>query len=331
MGDKMFIINMNKFADLDCINIENKTLGIELQIIHGFGAIINKFIVNNSPFSFIQGYQSGQELFESNPFFSRSAKLFPFVNRLNNGRYHYQGNEYQLPANFPWSDQHAVHGLLYNQAFTLVNQQANTELAQVQLCYETKQLHSGFPFAFKLEIIYSINTQGQLTCETKILNTGQQPFPYADGFHPYFNLGQPLDTCFIQMPTCQKVENTDDLPNGKFQHFSQFVNPTCIADVDLNDGFYFSKEKNNEQPIEIKLSTQNKQSLIHYWQNDSTNNGYRFLQLYCPPSEETLAIEPMTAPADAFNNHIGFQELHPSQSISLIWGCNVSYLSEPSQ
>ncbi len=112
----MFRIEKEKFGELDSININNKEEGIEIQIITQFGSIINKYIVNHSPFSFISGYKSYQELIETNPFFSRSAKLFPFPNRLDKGRYSYRSHSFQLPANFPWSD-NAVHGLLYNQPF----------------------------------------------------------------------------------------------------------------------------------------------------------------------------------------------------------------------
>jgi len=328
MEDNMFTINIDKFSEHDCVNIENKAQGIELQIIHGFGAIINKFIVNNSPFSFIQGYQSGQELKETNPFFSRSAKLFPFVNRLNNGSYNYQGSEYQLPANFPWSDQHAVHGLLYDQAFKLVDQQANADFAQVRVCFESKHLHEGFPFSMKLEIEYKIEVDGQLTCRTNIVNTGSKTFPYADGFHPYFHLGQPLNDCLIQMPSCQRLENTDDLPNGQLQKFTQFANATSLADVELNDCYQFSDSINHTESVKIELSCQNKQSSINYWQNDAINDGYRFLQIYTPNGEDSIAIEPMTSPADAFNNKIGLQELNPCESVSLIWGCQASYLTK---
>lgn len=327
MENKMFTINVTKFSEHDCVNIENKEQGIELQIIHGFGAIINKLIVNNSPFSFIQGYQSGQELKETNPFFSRSAKLFPFVNRLNNGCYDYQNNHYQLPANFPWSDQHAVHGLLYDQPFKLIKQQATTSFAQVRVCFESEYLHDGFPFSFKLEIEYTIEKNGQLTCRTDITNTGLNTFPFADGFHPYFHLGRPLTDCLIEMPICQRLENTDDLPNGQLQKFTQFSEPTSLANIALNDCYQFSDSINHTEPVKIELSCPNNESSIRYWQNDSTNNGYRFLQLYIPISKDSIAIEPMTSPADAFNNKIGLQELNPNQSVSLVWGCHASYLT----
>ena len=322
----MFLINIQKFTEFDCVNIENKAQGIELQIIHGFGAIINKYIVNNSPFSFIQGYSSAQELKKTNPFFSRSAKLFPFVNRLNNGHYQYQNNDYQLPANFPWSDQHAVHGLVYNQPFKLVEYQANHEFALLKFCFQSNNLHSGFPFSVKLEVDYKIQQDGQLSCSTTITNTGTGSFPFADGAHPYFNLGQALKNCLIAMPSCQKLENTDGLPNGQLEVFNEFIKPTSLADINLNDCYQFPEENDTNPSINLYLSRQDKQAKLHYWQNNIEHNGYRFLQLYTPNEEQTLAIEPMTSPADAFNNKIALQELNPKQSVTLVWGCQANYL-----
>jgi aldose 1-epimerase len=321
----MFLINSEKFAEFDCVNIENKAQGIELQIIHGFGAIINKLIVNNSPFSFIKGYQSGQELKKTNPFYSRSAKLFPFVNRLNNGTYSHHNKNYQLPANFPWSEQHAVHGLVYNQPFTLTEQQTNSDFARLRFCLQSDSLNTGFPFSVKLEIEYIIEASGQLSCATKITNTGLESFPFADGFHPYFNLGQSLKSCQIQMRDCLKVETSDDLPNGKLEVFSQFSNPVSLADMNLNDCYHFPEYATQDAAIQIELSRQDQQASLHYWQNNNLHNGYRFLQLYTPAGEDTLAIEPMTGPADAFNNKIGLQTLSPNESVSLIWGCLACY------
>ncbi|MEZ9598574.1 aldose 1-epimerase, partial [Vibrio sp. 10N.286.46.A8] len=38
-----------------------------------------------------------------------------------------------------------------------------------------------------------------------------------------------------------------------------------------------------------------------------------------------IAIEPMTCPADAFNNQIGLLTLSPNQSQTFTWQCQANY------
>lgn len=313
----MFKIIKNTFGNIDCITLKNIENGIEVQILHGFGAIINKYIVNQSPFSFIAGYHSAEELLSKNPFFSRSAKLFPFPNRLNKGEYGYLGKTYSLPANFTWSE-HAVHGLLYNQPFELIAQNADANSASVRLRFDTstlpdKMLCGGFPFSFRLDIEYHVSLDGTLRCKTSVENIGDTSFPFGDAWHPYFSLGASLSDCLLTMPACQQVLHSDDLPNGELAHYDEFVQPVSLHDRTFNDCFVFE----SIEPTTLSLARSNGSASLHFQQSSA----YPFVQLYTPSSESSLAIEPMTCPADAFNNGIGLLELGPKQTLEFEWQC----------
>lgn len=312
----MFKVVKGNLGNFRTISLINTKLGIEVDIIQDFGAIINKYKVNHSPFSFIVGYKNEDELINQHPYFSRSAKLFPFPNRLKHGHYHYQQRQFTLPANFPWSE-HAVHGLLYNQAFELVETLADTNLAQVQLRFQTPSLHSGFPFAVQVDVVYQIDRTGQLSCHTHITNQGLHAFPFGDAWHPYFSLGNELKDCTFTMAASLQLEHDDDFPTGTTRSSHQFNHGVSLQDANLNHCFQFADE--NKQTIEFKRIDQ--QAALHYQQDKS----YPFVQLYTPQSEESLAIEPMTCPADAFNNHIGLLELMPTQTASFQWLCHAQY------
>ncbi len=49
--------------------------------------------------------------------------LFPFPNRTRNGHYTFNGKEYQLDIN--WKDGHAIHGLVADRAWQVVEIGAN--------------------------------------------------------------------------------------------------------------------------------------------------------------------------------------------------------------
>ncbi|MFA0567684.1 aldose 1-epimerase [Vibrio gallaecicus] len=312
----MFKIINENFGSLDAVTILNSQHGIELQIINGFGAIINKYIVNNSPFSFICGYENSDELINQNPFYSRSAKLFPFPNRLNNGRYQFNNQTHQLPANFSWSE-HAVHGLLYNQAFSVVASSANESEASVTVQYSTQKLHEGFPFAFVLNITFTIDINGLLTCSTSVQNQGNLTFPFGDAWHPYFYLDTQREDCTLTMPTCLELEHVDDLPNGQKHTFNAFSKGMSLADKNLNNCFEFE----TNTPINLTLARTDAKACLHYQQDSS----YPFIQLYTPTTEQSIAIEPMTCPGDAFNNHIGLLTLEPAQTKTFSWQCQAQY------
>ena len=313
----MFKLIKNNFGELNSTTILNSELGIQVDIIQDFGAIINQYRVNHSPFSFIVGYQDSHDLIQSHPFFSRSAKLFPFPNRLKAGQYRYRQRDYTLAANFPWSE-HAVHGLLYNQPFKLVAHEANSEYAEATFRFETTKLADGYPFAFRLDVRYRIDYQGTLSCNTTITNLGTEHFPFGDAWHPYFSLGCDLKHCQLTMAAHTEIEHQHDLPTGQYLSSNAFSTPTSLEGVNLNNCYQFSDS--SEQTL--ALIRDDKSASLQFNQG----KGYSFVQLYTPPSEPSIAIEPMTCPADAFNNHIGLLELAPEETVQFEWQCQATFV-----
>lgn len=312
----MFKIINENFGSFDSVKILNSQHGIELQIINGFGAIINKYIVNNSPFSFISGYQDHREIVKQHPFFSRSAKLFPFPNRLNLGRYTFDNRNYQLPANFPWSD-HAVHGLLYNQPFKLTEFFADEESASASFQFKTDSLHQGFPFAFEINITFSINADGVLHSSTDIKNCGDVSFPFGDAWHPYFSLNTDRENCTLTLPSCVEVIHSNDLPTGDTQPCHDFSQSKSLQGLELNHCFQFPEGSQTE----ITLQRDDLIASLYYQQDEN----YPYVQLYTPDQEQSIAIEPMSCPADAFNNHMGLLTLAPNQNQTFTWQCQAVY------
>ncbi len=312
----MFKVIKSNFGEFKTITMVNSEFGIQVELIQDFGAIINQYRVNHSPFSFIVGYQDSHDLIQSHPFFSRSAKLFPFPNRLKDGHYSYRQRHYTLAANFPWSD-HAVHGLLYNQPFELIAQEANKEYAEVTLRFEATKLTDGYPFAFRLDVRYHIDYQGVLSCNTTITNLGTEHFPFGDAWHPYFSLGCELEQCQLTMSPHSELEHQHDLPTGEFICTDVFSAPTSLKGMSLNHCYQF----NDPSEQTLMLTRDDKRASLRFEQS----KGYSFVQLYTPPSEPSIAIEPMTCPADAFNNHIGLLELAPEQSVHFHWQCQAQF------
>ena len=81
-----------------------------------------------------------------------SSILFPFVNRLREGKYKFQGKVYEVPINEHGGNAH--HGLLFNKRFSLIACEGINNEAKAIIRYETKG-EIGYPFAFKITLTYT--------------------------------------------------------------------------------------------------------------------------------------------------------------------------------
>ncbi|MFA0071398.1 aldose 1-epimerase, partial [Vibrio breoganii] len=98
---------------------------------------------------------------------------------------------------------------------------ATEESASVTLQYHTSSLHPAFPFAFNLEVTFTIDTTGKLTSSTTVSNLGDSAFPFGDAWHPYFSLDTELAQCGLAMSPCSEVIHENDLPNGEKHAFDR--------------------------------------------------------------------------------------------------------------
>ena len=78
-----------------------------------------------------------------------SAFLFPFPSRIEDGKYSFEGQDYQLPINEP-ARGHAIHGFVAHQKFEVKSVSENA----VSLIYKYAGDYEGYPFPFDFEITY---------------------------------------------------------------------------------------------------------------------------------------------------------------------------------
>ena len=119
------------------------------------------------------------------------------------------------------------------------------------------------------------------------------------------------------MSPCSEVIHENDLPNGEKLAFDCLSLGDSLTNQSLNHCFEFDSKATNQ----LAFTRSDSSAAIRYQQDAS----YPFVQLYTPTSEQSIAIEPMTCPADAFNNQIGLLTLSPNQSQTFTWQCQASY------
>ena len=91
------------------------------------------------------------------------------------------------------------------------------------------------------------------------------------------------------------------IPTGEILPFDQFSELTKINQVNLDTGFRIAGE---EGFVETLLFDPESDVKIKVYQ-ETGEKKYNFLQVYIPPSRDSIAVEPMTCNIDAFNNKDG--------------------------
>ncbi len=308
----MYTITTTDFFGIEKIKLLNPRSGEYLAVIPAFGGNLNELALlkDGKLHSIIAGDETLESLSGNTTNFYRGAKLSPFPNRINRGKYEFGGKEYQLETNAP---PHALHGLCWNLPFAVKEQLATNSSAKLVLTAVYKSLHKGYPFTYQIEIEYVLE-QSNFKCTTRIANKCEQPIPIGDGWHPYFTTGSKTNNLKIQLPQgAKQLELSESLiPTGNYLQRNQFSSPTLLYTTQLDHCFELDK---TDGIVETRLLDQSKNICIVIWQQ-----GYGFIQAYTPPDRQSIAIEPMTCAPDAFNNKNGLIILKPKESAEFCFG-----------
>ncbi len=130
--------------------------------------------------------------------------------------------------------------------------------------------------------------------------------PIGIGWHPYFKTGASVEALELRLPQVQELEVDGKLiPTGNTDDITKWMSPKSLSGVEFDTGFKFVTEDRQiilsdpEKKLEIKI--------ICF-------EGYQYVQVFIPPWRTSIAIEPMTCAANAFNNKLGLEVLNPGES-----------------
>jgi aldose 1-epimerase len=232
-----------------------------------------------------------------------SAVLFPFVNRIEDGKYTFQEKAYELEIN-QIEENNALHGLIFNKNFSIHNQNISEDFASVTINYTESKKQKGFPFDYTVFLKYTL-TEASLTLEVTIKNEDQNSFPFNIGWHPYFYSSN-LSESFLKFKSSKKLDLNEKMIPVKIENHVFEEDMLQIKDSHLDDCFILENEN-------ISFTTPNYTLKI----NSSSKENY--LQLYTPKERSTIAIEPMTAAPNSFNNKLGLQLLKSGETFVIDW------------
>ena len=311
----MFKAQKSRFGKFTKIKLINLKTHEYVTIIPQFGANINELVLNKNGrnFSIIDGDRSLTSLINNKWF--KGAKLVPFPNRINNGKYFFNGKKYALPINFP-NQNHAIHGLIYNKNFEVEKTVSKKVSIYADLKYFYEQEIPGYPFRLEIKIRYSLTNKG-FKCKTVIKNLSTVRLPIGDGWHPYFKSSRNVENLWLKLPAKKKIEvNKRLIPTAQKTLFNKFAALSKIGKHKFDTGFALSKKRGI---MTTELQNKEKDYSIILWQ-ETGKMKYNYLQVFIPPSRNSIALEPMTCNTNAFNNKDGLITLKPNQAFKACYG-----------
>ncbi len=274
--------------------------------------------------------------FEPIPTRSGHAVLFPFPGRLRDGRFIFNGTEYQLPLNDA-TKRHAIHGFTPRHRWRIADWNSDEQSAYVTgeciLADDMPGTVHLWPANFKLAVTYRLLAHC-LRVEATVTNLDDRPLPFGLGYHPYFCLPGVHDPDINHYYLClhaQKIwESVELLPTGRQVQVtdpSDFRRGRAIGDQILDTVFTDITTKPQANGLrDLARLSHPAAGAIHV----QATPEFREVVVFTPPHRQAIAIEPYTCAADAANltaRHIdaGWTVLPPGA----VWHATVVYRWEP--
>jgi aldose 1-epimerase len=240
----------------------------------------------------------------------RGQLLVPWPNRLRDGAYTFGGSDLQLPLSEPRRS-NASHGLVRWVSWSLEEHTANSVSLTYRLMAQT-----GYPWTLDLHVLYDLSADG-LTVTQTATNMAPSPAPYACGAHPYLVVGDAgIDGLELTLPAGTRVLVDDRLlPVGREEVEGtayDFRVARPVRDTRFDDAFT-DLLRDDEGVATTVLRDPTSGLGVALWVDDR----HPWLQLFsadevAATARRSLAVEPMTAPADAFRSGEGLVVLAPA-------------------
>lgn len=299
--------------------LSNPTTGEALNILPELGGIIRKMIFkkNESLFNVIACADNDEQLIQQMGAYP-ATHLFPWGNRVRDGKYTFDGNAYQLPIN-EVALGNAIHGFVAYAPFEVLETYSDENTASIVIRYQYRGNYFGYPFPFILDITNTLSVNDGFTLTYTIKNTGDKAMPMVLGWHPYFKIeGETAKDWRLDFPA-----TSQSIPD------QQMISVTKKA-VDFADGVLLETE-NLDAVFEVKpankvkaiLSSLRQNVSIVLWQ-EAQQGQFTSMVVYIPPSRDCVAIEPMTGNTNAFNSGDGLLTLSAGETYQVSCGVTLS-------
>jgi len=252
----------------------------------------------------------------------RGQLLMPWPNRIRDGAYSFAGRDLQLALSEPGKG-NASHGLVRWTAWSVEEHTPHSVSLGYRLMAQT-----GYPWTLDLHVLYDLSADG-LTVTQTATNMSASAAPYAQGAHPYLRAEHdPIDRLELLLPAATRLLVDDrKLPTGREPVEGtafDFRVSRPIRTAVLDDAFTdLARDDDGATTVELRYPDTGRG--VALW----VDGRHRWLQVFSADeapgtARRSLAVEPMTAPPDAFRSGDDLTTLAPSgedgDELSASWG-----------
>ena len=246
--------------------------------------------------------------------------LVPWPNRIKDGVWTLDGQTQQLDITEP-ALHNAIHGLLRYSPYRVLEQSDGS----ITLGAPVFPQH-GYPFMLETSVRYELTDDG-MTVTHRITNETDLPAPVAIGTHPFFQIGDvPTEELTLtvhagtRFPVDERLNPSAEIAvDGDFD----LRGGRKVAELNLDDAF--GDVKPVEQVTATLTAPDGRQ--VSLWQDEN----FPYVQIYTTRTfprgtgvVTAIAMEPMTAPANAFNTGQSLKWLNPGETWQAGWGIRYS-------
>lgn len=251
--------------------IENAQVRV---IVESKGAELDSFFDKNENFEYI--WQKDKK------FWGKSSPiLFPFVGTLKDGKFSYNGKEYEVGTR---------HGFARDNEFIMLSKGENFIEFLFKSNEETKKK---YPFDFELYLKY-ILVGKELKLEYKVKNLTDGEMYFSIGAHPAFNIFSTEGENYLEFEKSEEgkaliienayvTDNKKDIFQGKILNFDD--------DTFKNDAIIFEKTNSNK----VFLKSRKDKKVLEF---DYT--GFEYIAFWSVPGSNFICFEPWDGISDHY-------------------------------
>lgn len=285
----------------------------QVAVVVGVGAGLRRYALGD--WEVVDGYPAA-----GRPDGARGQLLAPWPNRIRDGRYRWSGEELQLELT-ELAARNAIHGLVRELPFSVRDWVGGSITLGLFL-----DPQPGYPFRLDLEVSYALGDTG-LAVKVTARNLGDSPAPYAVGQHPYLQVGTELvDDTVLTVPANRWLDtDVRGVPVGERPVEGtalDFREPRPIG-AEALDTAYCGLLRDEAEVVRVRLERPDGSRVVELWLDGPAD----YLQVFTGDTlpdrnrrRRSVAIEPMSASANAFNSDPAAVALAPGASHVLRWG-----------
>ncbi|QOT17831.1 aldose 1-epimerase family protein [Paenarthrobacter sp. YJN-5] len=241
--------------------------------------------------------------------------LAPWANRIEDGAWYLDGEKQQLDIT-EVARNNASHGLLRNTGYALVDESESSVTLEATVFPQ-----HGYPFLVRHRVCYELDADMDLRVRQTLVNDSTADAPFVLGAHPYLRIGEVAseDLTLTVKAGTRLVADDRLIPRSAAAVDGEFDLSAgrTVGGLDIDASYTDLEFDGGIARHTLTAPDGRSVSLVH---DQSAGYVHVFVTDKYPGRPKSVAMEPMTGPANAFNSGDGLRWLPPGGSFTMSWG-----------